>query len=165
MNTAAAFTVKFTIASEDRYTALVSAYGRIRECKSADAWPEKKEDWAPYFDAKALSHFWWPTDAELEGWKHRYFSTPVPKRFTDPSLQHPWDFLSMFDAFKNGDYALLPIERISSSEAVLMFDPFAYPFGGTGCMRALIEAFDHRITHDDGSLEVKPKRWWRFWKQ
>ena len=112
----------------------------------------------PYFDKRAFEHFWWPTEPELEDWKQRYLATPVPKRFTDPSLQHPWDFLSLFDAFKNGDYALLPIERLSASEAALPFDPFGHPFGGTGCMRALIEAFDHRVIHD-GSPDEKPKRW------
>ena len=165
MSSEVPFQVRFEVVSEDRFASLVRAYERIRECKSQDRWPDEKDEWLPYFDSKALGHFWWPTEAELEVWKTRYLATPVPKRFTDPALQHSWDFMSLFDAFKNGDYALLSIERLSDQEAALRFDPLGYPFGGTGCMRALIEAFDHRVTHDDGSPELEPaKRWWEFWK-
>lgn len=102
----------------------------------------------PYFDSNALRHFWWPTPTELKDWERRYFTTPVPDRFTDPSLQHPWDFLSLFEAFKNGDYELHPIERLSDGEAALPFAPHGHPYGGTGCMSALIEAFEHRVTED-----------------
>jgi hypothetical protein len=130
------FHVSFAITSEDRYAALIAAYDRIRECKVAGVWPETKEDWLSYFDSAALAHFWWPTPAEMEDYMRRYAPTPYPKRFTDPELQRPWDFLSLFDAFKNGDYLLLPIERISASEGMLPFDPLGHPFGGTGCMRA-----------------------------
>jgi hypothetical protein len=148
MSTASMFKVRFAIESEERFAALTRAFERIRECKAQDKWPDEKEDWTSYFDSKALGHFWWPTTAELKDWEKRYFSTPVPKRFTDPSLRHGWDFLSLFEAFKNGDYELHAIMRLSEEEAALPFDPHGHPYGGTGCMRALIEAFDHRVTDD-----------------
>ena len=66
MSTASTFKVRFVIASEDRFTALTRVYDRIRECKAKSTWPETKEEWMSYFDAKALSHFWWPTAAELK---------------------------------------------------------------------------------------------------
>ncbi len=47
-----------------------------------------------------------------------------------------------------GDYQLYPIERISEKDAVLPFEPFGHPFGGTACMRALLEAFEHRVTEE-----------------
>jgi hypothetical protein len=56
--------------------------------------------------------------------------------------------MSLFEAFKNGDYQLLPIERLSADEAVLPFEPFGHPYGGTDSMRALIEAFEHRVTDE-----------------
>jgi hypothetical protein len=149
MSAEAVFKVQFAIESEERLRALTRAYDRIRECKAKNVWPETKEEWTPYFDSKALRHFWWPTPQEFEEWTQRYFSTPVPSRFSDPTLQHPWDFLSLFEAFKNGDYELLPIERQSDGDtAILPFDPAGHPYGGTGCMRALIQAFDHRVTEE-----------------
>ena len=42
----------------------------------------------------------------------RWQSTPVPQRFTDPSLKTPWTLESMIDAFRNGD-DLLGCERLS----------------------------------------------------
>lgn len=148
MSTTTTFKVRFVIASEERFTALTRAYDQICVCKAKSTWPERKEEWMAYFDSKALSHFWWPTAAELSDWERRWFSTPVPKRFTDPSLQHSWDFMSLFEAFKNGDYELHPIERLSEQDAVLPFDPLGHPFGGTGCMRALVEVFEHRVTEE-----------------
>lgn len=122
------------------------AYERIRECKAHDIWPEAKEEWMAYFDTKALSHFWWPTAEELKDWEKRWFATPLHKRFNDPSLKMPWDFMSLFEAFKNGDYELHPIRMLSLKEAVLPFHPYGHPYGSTNCMCALIEAFDHQVT-------------------
>jgi hypothetical protein len=145
MSNLAKFKVRFVPISDERLNALIKAYDRIRERKTKNVWPENKEDWMRHFDANALSHFWWPTKTELEAWKEKYFATPWEKRIADPSLQHPWDFMSLFEAFKNGDYALLSIVRLTETEAALPFEPSAHPYGGTGCMRALIEAFDHRV--------------------
>lgn len=69
-------------------------------------------------------------------------------RYTEPTLRHPWDFMSLFEAFKHGDYELGAIERLSQEEAILPFEPFGHPYGGTGCMRALIEVFEHRVTEE-----------------
>jgi len=146
MSTPSTLKVRFSIGSEVQFAALTRAFERIRECKAQGTWPEEKEPWMPFFDTRALSHFWWPTAAELQDWERRWFSTPVRKRFTDPSLQKPWDFMSLFDAFKNGDYELYTIERNSDGAAALPFKPHGHPYGGTDCMRALIEAFDHRVT-------------------
>jgi hypothetical protein len=81
----------------------------------------------------------------LKDWERRWFSTPVPERFTDTSLETPWDFGSMIDAFRNGEYDLLGCRRLTATAGRLEFDPHAWPYGGTGCMRALIEAFGHRV--------------------
>jgi hypothetical protein len=146
MNDNSRFNVRFEIAAEERFSALTRAYDRVRKCKTEKDWPENNESWTPFFDSKALRHFWWPTPVELKEWKKLYFSTHYSKRASAPRLQHPWDFMSMFEAFKNGDYELLPIARLSDAEAFLSFSPFGDPYGGTGCMRALIESFDHRVT-------------------
>jgi hypothetical protein len=57
----------------------------------------------------------------------------------------------MIDALKNGEYELLGCEKISDRVGRFGFDPHCNPYGGTGCMRALIEAFDHRVTHEPGA--------------
>ena len=74
---------------------------------------------------------------------------PVDVRLRDPSFRPPaWDFRSLIEAFRNGDYDLLGCQRASSETGRLAFEPFGWPYGGTGCMRALIEAFGHRVTID-----------------
>jgi len=104
------------------------------------------------FDERALAHFWWPSQQELDAYAKQWQATPVPQRFTDPTLEHPWDFESMVDCFLNGEYELVSCSLWTPDTAVLEFAPFAFPYGGTGCMKALIEAFDFEVIgEDDGT--------------
>jgi hypothetical protein len=99
----------------------------------------------------AMAHFWSPTPEELADWQKRWFSTPVPQRWTDTNLKTPWIFSSMIEAFYDGEYDLIACERISDSEGQLTFFPEAYPYGGTGCMKALIEAFDCIVVREENT--------------
>jgi hypothetical protein len=56
-----------------------------------------------------------------------------------------WDFDSLIDAFKNGEYRLVACRRVSERLARLEYDPLAWPFGGTECMRELLETFEARV--------------------
>jgi hypothetical protein len=139
--------VEFEIGSIDGYRKLEAVTSALVMSKRTDDWKDEAF-WLGYFDAAARSHFWWPTPDELEDWQRRWFSTPAITRFTDPSLKTPWIFDSMIDAFKNGDYELLGCQKISDNIGRFEFAPHGYPYGGTGCMRALIEAFDHRVLYE-----------------
>lgn len=52
----------------------------------------------------------------------------------------------MIDAFYNGDYDLIAIDRTWDSTARVRFVPFAWPIGGTGCMKALMKTLEGQIT-------------------
>ena len=138
------FFVEFGIADDARLGRLVAVVEALRQAKQTDEWRDDYH-WLGYFDEEARARFWWPTPEELKDWERRWFSTPVPERFTDPSLETPWDFGSMIDAFRNGEYDLLGCHRVSATAGRLEFDSHAWPYGGTGCMRALVEAFGHRV--------------------
>lgn len=138
------FFVEFEITNNDRYRQLVTVVDALRSSKVSDDWRDD-EYWLSFFDDAARSHFWWPTPAERDDWSRRWFSTPVPQRFSDPSLVTPWDFASMIDAIRNGDYELIGCTQIGSNMARLEFEPFGHPYGGSGCMKALIESFGFRV--------------------
>src|SRR5207248_7653024 len=87
----AGFCVEFEIADEDRFRRLAAVFDALRAAKQSDAWRDD-DYWLGFFDAESRSRFWWPTPAEQEDWNRRWFSTPVPQRFTDPSLVTPWYF-------------------------------------------------------------------------
>jgi hypothetical protein len=146
------FFVEFEIGNAERFAALSRVFAALKHDKAAGAF-RSVEAWKAFFDAQALSHFWWPSPTELEDWKRRYLATPYPQRFSEPSLKRPWDFASLIEAFQNGDYELLGLSQIEGGLARLDFAPYGHPFGGTGCMRALIEAFDHRVTVDSETDE------------
>lgn len=142
-----AFFIEFEVVREDRYPPLVGVVEALRLAKQEDVWPDD-DFWLTLFDAEARSYFWWPTAADLAAYPHRWGATPASERPYDPTLETPWDFGSMIDAFRNGEYEILGCRRSSPTTARLDFDPYAGPFGGTECMRALVEAFGHRVLHD-----------------
>ncbi len=124
-----------------------AAYVRLEAVVDALASAKREDDfrddafWKGFFDAGALARFWWPTEAERADWLRRWQATPVSARATDPTLRTPWDFGSMIDAFRDGEYDLIGLRRVDANRARLEFEPHAYPYGGPGCMCALIEAF------------------------
>ena len=142
--------MEFQVADEERYANLVSVIDALKaEKQSGSLRPDPK--WLAYFNDKARAHFWWPSPAEAEEHSRRWFATPLPERWTDESLKTPWDFDSLIDAFGNGEYDLLGIRRMGQV-ARLEFEPQAFPYGGTGCMQAIIEAFDFEVVLiSDGS--------------
>jgi hypothetical protein len=143
------FYVEFEIGDDARYRLLLAAFEALREAKRTGEWRDDAY-WLGLFDKVALDHFWWPTPEQRQDHQRRWFSTPVPERFTDPSLKHPWDFGSMIDAFRNGEYDLLACREMGGGLGRLEFDTHACPYGGTACMRALVEAFGHHVTGDEG---------------
>jgi hypothetical protein len=140
--------VEFAVHDCQRFGALEKVFTALKASKESGSFAGK-DYWLSFFDKEAVSHFWWPTPAEREEWKRRWFSTPTPQRWTDPSLKRPWDFESMIDAFKNGEYELLSCDLLNGKVGRLCFDPQAHPYGGTGCMKALIESFGFEVTAED----------------
>ncbi len=101
------------------------------------------------FDEQTLAHFWWPSKQEHQDYWQRWSATPAPQRFTDPTREIPWDFESMIHCFLNGQYEFLSCRLLTSDTGIFEFMPFAFPYGGTGCMKALIGAFDFQIIGED----------------
>lgn len=128
-----------------RYAALIAVADELRRDKDAESINAEDPKWRAFFDERALAHFWWPTEQEAAEWQRRWFATSVESRFTDPSLEHPWDFESLIDAFANGDYQLLGVRRLDARRARFELEPHAWPYGGLGCVIALVEAFDLRV--------------------
>lgn len=101
------------------------------------------------FDEQTLAHFWWPSKQEAQDYWQRWLATPKEQRFTDPALNISWDFESIIDSFLNGEYELLACRLLTSDIGMFEFLPFAFPYGGRDCMKALIGAFDFPIIGED----------------
>jgi hypothetical protein len=142
------FYVEFEIHDNTQFERLIAVFSALKEAKEGESPPESDDNlWLSFFNAEELSTFWWPTDEERAEHFSRWYATPVPQRWSDPSLKHAWDFTSMIDAFMVGDYALLACKHIGENTGRLEFWPYGYPYGSTGCMEALIEAFGFKITN------------------
>ena len=140
------FCVQFSLASEDRFEMLNAVVLALRDAKAGEFTDAADPYWKTLFDDDALKSFWWPTPEELADWQRRWQSTAPDKRLKDPKLKTPWDFASMIDAFESGDYDLVELRLLDDGSGQLLFDPHGFPFGGTGCMHALIESFGGTVT-------------------
>jgi hypothetical protein len=135
--------IRFELDRKERFEMLRRVYEALRNAKRVGNEPDAEDPyWREFFDEKALERFWWPTPEERADWARRWFATPLPQRWEDPSLKNPWDFESLIDAFFNNESELGTCERVSASEGRLYFEPLAWPYGGAECFRGLIEAFD-----------------------
>jgi hypothetical protein len=135
--------IEFEIVDAKRFALLARVLAVLRGAKSSGTFPND-DDWQSYFDEEALSHFWWPTEREVHELEQRLLSTPFSERFYDPSLKRPWHFGSMLQMLHDGEFELVSWQQ-RGNMGRLEFKPLAWPYGGTGALEALIEAFGFRV--------------------
>jgi hypothetical protein len=126
--------------NQSRFEALSRVFNALKQEKQKQLASEENREkekgfrsdnqWLDFFDEEARSHFRWPTIQS----------------------SNVWSLPSLTSAFKDGEYELVACRMVSPKLARLEFDPFAFPYGGTECMKMLIEAFGFQITgEDDGT--------------
>lgn len=143
--------VEFTISSPERFSALQRAFAELKHDKDADDW-RSNDELLEFFDAESRSHFYWPPDDVRRQRLEDLRTRPILVAPTESATGLRWDFDSLMDAFVNGEYNLLSCEIIGGEKGRLNYYALAYPYGGVGCMVALIEAFSGVVTGiDDGT--------------
>jgi hypothetical protein len=148
--------IEFAVTDDNKFEDLQRVFNQLKMDKDEDNISDD-EQYLSLFDEEARKYFVWSTPEEDALWTKKWFATPIETRWTDPSLNCGWDFGSMIDAFKNGEYSLLSCEKVSLNTARLNFYAQAYPYGGTGCMQALVESFGFKIlVIDDGGSPPHP---------
>ena len=140
--------IEFRVNSHGCFQRLRDVFVALQQSKTSGDW-QNEEYWLAYFNDEERATFWWPSERELMEWEQRWFSTPLPDRWSDPTLKTPWIFRSMIDAFKNSEYELKDCRIVTGDIARLEFVPYSHPYGGTGCMEALIHAFGFSILRTD----------------
>lgn len=122
------------------------------------------EHLADEFSASERSYFWSPSPEEMRDWNAYWFSTPVAERHS-PQMPTPgWDLGSMIDALAGAEFAITGVAT-ERGQCYLTFEPHSYPFGGTGCLAALLECLGNTVLSvNDGTgivPYVRPPRWQR----
>ena len=119
---------------------------------------------ADEFSAAEKSYFWSPTPDEVRDWNAFWFSTPVAERHSPRIPMPEWDYGSMVDAIAGADFVLKGVVT-EGGRSYLTFEPHSYPFGGTGCLVALLECLGNTVCSvNDGTGTVpyvQPLRWRR----
>jgi hypothetical protein len=110
------------------------------------------------------AYFWNPTPEEQAQWNKEWFSTLLPKRHSAEMVLPQWHLESMLDAFWNGDYDFVGVV-CEDGRHFVAFNPYGFPYGGTGSLVALVECFGHRVVGiDDGTGYVEYVARTEFWK-
>jgi hypothetical protein len=71
-----------------------------------------------------------------------------------------WDLEDILDCLLTGEYELTGVE-LADGEGRLLYEPLAFPFGGTDPLKATLEAFGFSVTEDsfhDGFAEYLDQR-------
>ncbi len=123
-----------------------------------------EENIMAFLSDKEKSYFVNLTPEQLNEWNEFWFSTPVEKRLSSDMPTLGWDLISMYEAFMNGDYEIRGVTE-SNGEYRFVFSPYGYPYGGTGCMVALLESMGNIVIGiEDGrgyKSYSKPQNIWK----
>ncbi|MGZ0165708.1 MAG: hypothetical protein ACKVII_17430 [Planctomycetales bacterium] len=151
--------IEFSISSPERFDALRRVFEVFKQDKDTDEW-RSNDELHKFFDDEALSKFHWPPDDPRRQRLADLRTRPIIITPTAQATGLRWDLDSLIDAFVNGEYELVSCEMIDAHNARLDFYALGYPYGGVGCMVALVEAFGSTVTgiqDGTGLIEVPRK--------
>jgi hypothetical protein len=95
------------------------------------------------------------TPEEQGEWNAFWFSTPLPQRHS-PNMPTPgWDFGSMVETIADAEFDITGV-RTERGRYFLTFEPESYPFGGTGCLVALLECLGNKVASVNDGTGVVP---------
>jgi hypothetical protein len=80
--------------------------------------------------------------------------------FENATRSDSWGLEDILDCVLNGEYLLVNLS-FDGHSGRLLYDPWAYPFGGTDPLKALVKMFGYEITRDsywDGFAESAHQR-------
>ena len=166
--------IAFRVPDEGRLAALLRVFAVLKQDKDRQiaAWEadtandtrdegaDDDEEWILYrsegawralFDTCALSRFHhWSSPEERVSYLQRWESRPrVIEDHVHPRDSAPWDFRVLLRSLEESEIRLIACQRAQDDLARLEFEPLAYPYGGTTCLKALIAAFDLPVVGED----------------
>jgi hypothetical protein len=130
--------------------ALQRLFAELKKDKDADE-QRPNEEWLSFFDVEAVDYFFQPLEKKRiptsEELQYSFTTEDLYESRREPN----WDFDSVIEAFFAGEFNLLECENLNNEKGRLTFHVWAYPYGGVGCMVALIEAFGGIVGEVNGS--------------
>jgi hypothetical protein len=128
---------------------------RTIDCVNCVAALKRDGTLAEELSASERAYFWEPSSEELQEWNDFWFSTPIPLRHS-PSMPTPgWSFESMVSAISEAEFDITGVAT-EGSKCYLTFEPESYPFGGVGCLVALLECLGNEVSAVNDGTGVLP---------
>ena len=127
------------------------AFEEEKNSEPPQASPADDPKWIDYLNEAAWNYFSQRKNPEEEAIYNQLWRLTKPAvRLTHPMFNRGenWDFESLIEAVFNGEYTLVEIRKLDEKRAVLLYNPWSYPFGGSECLAVLVESFGHYVTYD-----------------
>jgi hypothetical protein len=159
------FYLEFTIGTKERFNSLhqlflalkyqkellISDWDRNDSIESYDS--DKEPDWSDFLDKEAIEWFANTFDFDSdEGvtYQKLWDLTEPAIRLAHPMFNLPgnWNFESIIDSIFDSEYELVKLILINDNKGRLYYDPWAFPFGSSDSLVALIESFGHHVIFD-----------------
>lgn len=136
--------VRFRVRDAERFASLRRLCREIKADKAQERFREDRE-WTRLVPDSVGHNFDWPSEKAREAWRKRRESTPVHVAPPAAHLGGRWDFFRVIECFEDGEYLLESCEMTGPDAAEIVIEPWAYPYGGVGCIIALVEAFGFEV--------------------
>lgn len=140
---------EFKVDNLEKFYSFQKLFYALKEAKNNGTLESDDIKWLDYFDENMLLKFWWPSEKELKEYWKLYYSIPESQRYTDKRLDKGWDFESMIDAIRSGEYELTYCEIVKEGIGRLEFNTWSWPYGSSDALRALINSFDFVILKEE----------------
>ncbi|KQV88051.1 hypothetical protein [Pelomonas sp. Root1237] len=145
--------VEFSSPDESSLLRTIACVNHVAALKRDDALDEKQM--AQELSASERAFFWEPNPEELQEWNAFWFSTPLPQRHS-PNMPTPgWSFGSMVESIASAEFDITGVAT-EGSKCYLTFEPESYPFGGVGCLVALLECLGNQVSAVNDGTGVLP---------
>ena len=130
----------FHVDDQARFGKLQTLWAEVKQDKDAENFRDDVA-WLRFIPDEAKSRFYWPSAEERRDWLAIRDTTPIAISSPPKQLGTVWNFFSVIESLKTGEYTLLACEQTDDGNAEMKIDPWAYPYGGLGPLIALVEAF------------------------
>lgn len=121
--------LEFNFPDETTFYDLKVVFEKFKESRDNDAELDDQY-WLEAFPEYAVSQFWF-LDTDIK-----------PLHATVVRTENSWHFYSLVDLlYKNYEVDFVSLRVLSPNIGILEYDPYSYPYGGTGGFIALLKAF------------------------
>lgn len=142
--------VEFRVHDPSRLAGLCRIVDAIAEAKEREQFPEP-EAWKELVDEQTLVWFVQPGTGGAAG-----AGGDSPGASSGVGGSGRWPFRNVFETLGHVEYVPVACRLITEGVGRIEFEPWAFPYGGTGSLHALIRSFGFELIGENAGFGFEP---------